>query len=246
MKKIAVFLATVFSVATVLQAGPDQVIQGDIDPVTITGLWSLNIASMRLDGSGAVLQTYTANSGDIGFGGDNAYFTDPDNITLTPEQIDTNGDGTPDAANPNYVAGRYDTIAHRAAPNFTRLDFSVSNNTSETFSVRATFNSNYLSIPVPEGGAALTGGTSVMHLTTGYEFYANGDVLTVVPTNVINEGEAQPVQNATPITLYADGTGNGVVSDLFRAYVALDFLPTVIPAGTYTGTVTWTLTESIS
>lgn len=222
MKKIAVFLAAVFGAATLLSAAPVTV-SGTIESITVSGLWNLTVGSTRINGDTGTESTLGA--GNVGFG----------TIPLTS-----------DAITADTTATNYKKVAHREATDYTMLKFSVSNNSSDTFQVTGTLSGTIYNIPLPTGTSGEAGADSTIHITTGYEYKSATEIATQYQSNVVQNGVARSMLSGTAVSLYVDAAGNGIRSDVFRAYVALDFLPIIVPEGTYTGTTTWTLSETIS
>jgi len=122
----------------------------------------------------------------------------------------------------------------------------MDNNEHNNFNVTLTVSGNLIALAPPTNN--FPEGNSVMHvfnaslLQSDDPFNPNAAV-TQFPSNIKNFVVTKAVPNGTPITLYGTTALSSPVSDVFKSLVFLDYLPIVIPAATYTGTTTWSITS---
>ena len=235
MKK---FLSTITMLGSILvaQIGSSQAatvsVPGTIDPIIIGSVFSLTLVTVKTtpDNPNTPANEFAqvfAPSGGVVAG--NLYFG---SVDMTPAGIYAN---TP-------ANNTYGDIAHRAGGLYTETRLYMDNNEHNNFNVTLTVSGNLIALAPPTNN--FPEGTRVMHVNSS-SLVADDQAgaTTQFPSNIKNFGANKAVPNSTPITLYGTTALSSPVSDAFKSLVFLDYLPIVIPAATYAGTTTWSITS---
>jgi hypothetical protein len=212
------------------------VVNGLIDPIEIGPIFSLELVTVNT----------VAIPDDPDTSVDESVFTQ---VFVGKENPKLNGNlyfGTVDMlsapAGNKVPKNDYTDTPHRAGNHYTETRLSIKNNVHNTVTVTLKVTGNLLTLTPPKSIKHPT--SSVMHLlSASLELIDNAGGVTANREHIQNRNTTIDVLNDTAITLYTASNLAGAIVDSFKTLVFLDFLPEIIPHGTYGGAAVWTLTS---
>lgn len=244
MKKLLISLALAAGLSTsafgLTVGATDTEGAKDIVDIVVGDLFELTVLTLAADGAGIIADqgsTGIDSTGGIYFG---------TLVDLTPAGITAD----PAATQDGQVS--YQQVAHRTGNGFTDSRMFVNNNAATEWDVRTNITSGWLALTPPSTAGVVPaddnlGSQSVIHAITRVTTAIDDGAAT--STEAITEGwftpgNHNPVADGVDLVLFDKDTLTSQVGDAFGVFFVLNFLPLDVPAGTYGGSATHTLTAN--
>ena len=218
MKKVLSIAASVLMFAGIAFAAQDTE-TGTITDIVISENFSLKLASWTNNGA-------AAGEPQVGLARENG------NLVFTTMDMTAAGiTADPDATG----AEAYKVTPHRANAYYNTVQFWMSNNAYAAFRATATGSGTLFQLAAPAANQ------SVMHVIPMAASYKvdGADKSTARPEFIVNAGDPAALPNGTAVTLYHDNNTTIDGDDVFAALFTIDFMPVTIPAGTYSGSMSY-------